>query len=172
MFLKLFKWYHFVQSIIVTLYSLSKNWSWITICLKRFRVIKDFLHIIITRIHKFSLTKKREVRGRRAEPSTMSSLTLNYLKKKLSVLVFLILDIKQIRQTRIWQIISPLSANSTKWLNTLKQFVGNLPTNCLSVFDHFVKLALKGLTCSVNIIPPFPFHSQTLNQPIYIETGP
>ena len=29
---------------------------------------------------------------------------------------------------------------------TLKQFVGNLPTNCLSVFDHFVKLALKGLS--------------------------
>ena len=28
---------------------------------------------------------------------------------------------------------------------TLKQFIGNLPTNCLSVFDHFVGLALKGL---------------------------
>ena len=38
-----------------------------------------------------------------------------------------------------------MSANPTKWSNTLKQFVGNLPTNCLSVFDHFVKLALKGL---------------------------
>ena len=43
-------------------------------------------------------------------------------------------------------IINPLNANSTKWSNTLKQFVGNLPTNCLSVFDHFVGLALKGLT--------------------------
>ena len=41
--------------------------------------------------------------------------------------------------------ISPLSANFTKWSNTLKQFVGNLPTNCLSVLDHFVGLALKGL---------------------------
>ena len=38
---------------------------------------------------------------------------------------------------------NPLSANPTKWSNTLKQFVGKLPTNCLSVFDHFVKLALK-----------------------------
>ena len=38
-----------------------------------------------------------------------------------------------------------LSANSEKWSNTLKQFVGNLPTNCLSVFDHFMNLALKGL---------------------------
>ena len=41
---------------------------------------------------------------------------------------------------------NPLSANPTKWSNTLKQFVGNLPTNCLSVFDHFMNLALKGLT--------------------------
>ena len=38
-----------------------------------------------------------------------------------------------------------LSANPIKWSNTLKQFVGNLPTNCLSVFDHFMGLALKGL---------------------------
>ena len=42
-------------------------------------------------------------------------------------------------------IINPLSANPTKWSNTLKQFVGKLPTNCLSVFDHFVEFALKGL---------------------------
>ena len=41
--------------------------------------------------------------------------------------------------------IIPLSASFTKWSNTLKQFVGKLPTNCLSVFDHFVGLALKGL---------------------------
>ena len=42
--------------------------------------------------------------------------------------------------------INPLGANPTKWSNTLKQFVDKLPTNCLSVFDHFVKLAPKGLT--------------------------
>ena len=41
--------------------------------------------------------------------------------------------------------INPSSANITKWSNTLKQFVGNLPTNCLSVFDHFVGLTLKAL---------------------------
>ena len=41
--------------------------------------------------------------------------------------------------------LNPLSANFIKWSNTLKQFVGNLPTNCLSVFDHFVGLALKRL---------------------------
>ena len=42
-------------------------------------------------------------------------------------------------------LLNPLSANFTKWSNTLKEFVGKLPTNCLSVFDHFVGLALKGL---------------------------
>ena len=30
--------------------------------------------------------------------------------------------------------INPLSVNPTKWSNTRKQFVGNLPTNCLSVW--------------------------------------
>ena len=39
----------------------------------------------------------------------------------------------------------PLSTNTTKWPNTLKQFVDKLATNCLSAFDHFVKLALKKL---------------------------
>ena len=38
-----------------------------------------------------------------------------------------------------------LSANPKKWSDTLKIFVGKLPTNCLSVFDHYVSLALKGL---------------------------
>ena len=45
-------------------------------------------------------------------------------------------------------ILNPLSANFTKWLNTLKQFVD---TNCLSVFDHFVKLAIKGLNLLVHL---------------------
>ena len=40
--------------------------------------------------------------------------------------------------------VNPLSAKFIKWSNTLKQFVGKLPTNCLSVFDHFLGLALKG----------------------------
>ena len=32
-----------------------------------------------------------------------------------------------------------------KWSNTLKKFVGKLSTNCLSMFDHFGGMALKGL---------------------------
>ena len=42
-------------------------------------------------------------------------------------------------------LINLLSANPTKWSNTLKQFIRSLPTNYLSVFDHFMGLALKGL---------------------------
>ena len=56
-------------------------------------------------------------------------------------------------------IIKPLSASPTKWSNTLKQFVDKLLTNCLSVFDHFVKLALKGLKNSV-IFFTFPWRDK------------
>ena len=49
------------------------------------------------------------------------------------------------RENTSWVKINHLSANFTKWSNLLKQFIANLPTNCLSVFDHFVGLALKGL---------------------------
>ena len=41
--------------------------------------------------------------------------------------------------------INPLSTNPRKWSNTVNQFVGCQPTNCLSVFDHFMGLALRGL---------------------------
>ena len=44
--------------------------------------------------------------------------------------------------------LNPLSAKLTKWPNTLKHIVGNLPTNYLSVFGHFMGLALKELTIS------------------------
>ena len=42
-------------------------------------------------------------------------------------------------------LVNPLSANPTKWSNTLQQFVGKSRGIVLSVFDHFVRLALKGL---------------------------
>ena len=42
--------------------------------------------------------------------------------------------------------LNPLSANPTKWPNTLKQFVGKLPTNCLSLFGHFCEIGAKGLS--------------------------
>ena len=48
-------------------------------------------------------------------------------------------------ETNMVACLNPLNANPEKWSNTLKQIVGNLPTICLSVFDHFMNLALKGL---------------------------
>ena len=42
----------------------------------------------------------------------------------------------------IYEAINPLSGNPRKWSNTFKQFVGNLSTDCLSMLDHFVELAL------------------------------
>ena len=51
--------------------------------------------------------------------------------------------------------LNHLSANPTKWANTLKQFVGKLPTNCLSVFDYFVGLALKGFINSFKTVQTY-----------------
>ena len=48
--------------------------------------------------------------------------------------------------------LNPFSAKLTKWPKTLKKFAGNLPTNCLSEFGHFVGLALKGLTLITTLI--------------------
>ena len=45
---------------------------------------------------------------------------------------------------------NPLSANHTKWSNTLKQFVDKL-SEC--VFDHFAALALKRLRSQLKYTP-------------------
>ena len=60
-----------------------------------------------------------------------------------------------------WNGFNPLNANPTKWWSTLKQFVDNLPTNYLSVFDQLVKLALKGLRL-VYIKPSRPVRFKSL----------
>ena len=51
------------------------------------------------------------------------------------------------RNKSLLQISIPnrLSVNPRKWSDSLKQFVGNSRRNCLSMFDHFVGLVLKGL---------------------------
>ena len=56
-----------------------------------------------------------------------------------------------IREREKWEsyIINTLSAKFIKWSNTLKQIVDKFPTIYLSVFDHFVGLALKGLILTV-----------------------
>ena len=64
---------------------------------------------------------------------------------------------------------NPLNANPEKWSNILKQIVGNLPTICLSVFDHFMNLALKGLNdrilCMVCLMPYVFFDYGLLHSP-------
>ena len=50
-----------------------------------------------------------------------------------------------------WFHFNPLSTNTIKWSNKLKQFVDNLP-NCLSAFDHFMRLALNGLTHFMSLV--------------------
>ena len=59
--------------------------------------------------------------------------------------------------------VNPLRANPTKWSNTFKQFVGNLPTNFFSVYDHFVGLALRGLMYFCSLSEQF----QESNQPAH-----
>ena len=48
-----------------------------------------------------------------------------------------------LRRTHYLRVVNPLSSNPTIWSNTLKQLFGNYLTICLSLFDHFVRLALK-----------------------------
>ena len=58
--------------------------------------------------------------------------------------------------------ISSLNANSTEWLNTLKQFIGKKPTNCLTVFDDFVWLAHKWLVLLYKMTFPIIAKEQIL----------
>ena len=48
--------------------------------------------------------------------------------------------------------VNPLSANPQKWSNLLSNNSRLLPTNYLSVFDHFGGLALKGLINDVLLL--------------------
>ena len=66
------------------------------------------------------------------------------------------------------QIYNPLNGNPTKWSNKLKQFVGKIADQLLSVLNHFVGLTLKGFisqTFSVkllfeNIVNDFSSHKK------------
>ena len=72
-------------------------------------------------------------------------------KKALLIFAFTVFLAVSLHSSRIdFIMFNPLSANPMKWSNTLKLFVGKLLTNCLSVFDHFVKFALKGLVFLTN----------------------
>ena len=51
----------------------------------------------------------------------------------------------EISSINAWEGLNHLSANPTKCSNTFKQFVGKLPTSCVSACGHFVEFAIKGL---------------------------
>ena len=53
---------------------------------------------------------------------------------------------EMLRKSHHAKVTKKIPLSVTKWLNTLKQFVGNLSMNCLNVFDHFTGLVSKGLT--------------------------
>ena len=71
---------------------------------------------------------------------TFKHLTLSILQKQLTAISarIYLLKANDGNKNNVWNVFDPLSTNPTKRSNTL-------PTNCLSVFDHFVELALKQL---------------------------
>ena len=75
-------------------------------------------------------------------------LFMSYLRDQFVIIIFIFITSNHVISFNLFLdiLVNPLSASFTKWSNTLKQFVGKLPANCLSMFDHFVGLALKTLT--------------------------
>ena len=77
------------------------------------------------------------------------AVTLNVCLKKIYWILRLQADHSSSKsKTNKWRNVfkvNPLSANPSKWSNTPKQFVGCY-RQIVWVFDHFVGLALKGLT--------------------------
>ena len=78
--------------------------------------------------------------------------------------IFELVVISALRSSYV--LFNPLSANPTKWQNTLKQFVSNSrPTSCLSMFDHFVGLALKGLRKAFRLLSVMAETNQLTSTP-------
>ena len=59
--------------------------------------------------------------------------------------IFYVIQCIDFQKQPVGSALNHLDVNPTKWSNMLKQLVGNLPRNCLNVFDYFVGLLLKGL---------------------------
>ena len=52
-------------------------------------------------------------------------------------------------------IFDPLSANPTKWSNTLKQFIGNLPTMIKWTYDFYIFMWQFVLNFDVDVLLVF-----------------
>ena len=83
----------------------------------------------------------------------MIEVSLNFILDKITIIIFSLYSVLPVRvndqpnaHVQVnFVFVNPLSANPSKLSNTLKQLVGKLPTNCLSVFERFVGLTLKRL---------------------------
>ena len=112
-----------------------RHWSFIWRCLFLVSILNKLAHVLL---HPYCACRL-----------ITTKLCISYNPKiEFHVLYYAILHKSIHIKYDPWCKIIPLSANPTKWSNTLKQFVSKLLTNCLCVFDHFVKLALKGLLSS------------------------
>ena len=78
---------------------------------------------------------------------TVARRPLTYFIFKISIFEEFLISAGSMVQTFDTKYLNPLSANFTKCSNKMVKFGSKLQKNCLSVFDHFVGLALKGLRC-------------------------
>ena len=92
--------------------------SWFYLHLYLFYVLYILALFAVSNVHSYTLTWKGPL------IYVKVLVKLFHLWFYVGVLIVIILFVN----------INPLSVNPTKWSNTLKQFVGNLPTNCLSVW--------------------------------------
>ena len=60
-----------------------------------------------------------------------------------------------------WELINSLSAKPQKMIKHAQTIPWQQPSNCLSVFEHFVGLVLKGLT---HFMPMFYFYTPLKRQ--------
>ena len=65
----------------------------------------------------------------------------NFLREASAISSRLDLHIFCGRENHSYTVLNPISANLTKWSNNFKQFIGKTD----ELFDHFVRMALKGL---------------------------
>ena len=92
--------------------------SWFYLHLYLFDVLYILALFAVSNVHSYTLTWKGPLIYVKA---LVKLFHLWFLRRCVTVIILFVN-------------INPLSVNPTKWSNTLKQFVGNLPTNCLSVW--------------------------------------
>ena len=127
----------------------SCNWSKEREVAWKIDIKSCFVYIVFELLNlKFSFVLPSLFKIEGQKISLVSLLAYLYAYALLVVSLFLFYKEAERFLQSVMNHFNPLSTKPTKWSNTLKQIVGKLPTNCLSVFDHFVKFAFKGLSRS------------------------